>query len=277
MLVGAAESGCRTPIRTAGTPAASGSAGAKGGRAPGHAPAQAGVQWGAAPPEALPSGRPGATPWGGGHAVPGFGWERKLFLETLDTLFFYLQRYSYAGLFGLILACGFGFPFSKTLCVLGAGILASREVGDLVLYMLVSLAALVLSDSIYFFIGFFGGTRVLHWRFFSRRHLQEALWRVEAAYRTQEWWAVFSARFTPFVRSVIFLAAGMSRMAPARFLAADILSALLLVPAAALAGYFFSEYRRSLVEFVTRAEVFATVFVLAALVLAVLLSRRKRR
>lgn len=203
--------------------------------------------------------------------------KRSRALETLESILPYLSRYSYAGLFGVILACSFGFPFSKTLSLLGAGILASQGAGNLLLYMVVGLAALVTSDSVYFCIGYFGGPRVLNWRFFARRHFQESLREAEASYRTQEWWAVFSARFTPFVRSVIFLTAGLSRMAPHRFLAADLLSALLFVPAVALSGFFFSENRRSLVGIIQEGEFLASLLILFALALFFLVTRRRKR
>ena len=120
------------------------------------------------------------------------------------------------GLFGLLLACSFGFPFSKTLIVLAGGILASQGVGNLSLYMLVGLAGLVTADSIFFSVGYLGGKRVLRWRVFLRPKFREKLEVAQNVFQEKGGWAVFGARFTPFVRTAIYLSAGLSRMAPAR-------------------------------------------------------------
>jgi membrane protein DedA with SNARE-associated domain len=180
-------------------------------------------------------------------------------------------------LYGAILVCSFWIPFSKTLVIAGAGILASRGVGNLYAYMLVSVAALVTADSIYFAVGYFGGEQVLSWRIFARRGFRESLRQAESSYRMQEWWAVFTARFTPFVRVVIFTAAGLSRMSPVRFLAADLCSAVLFVPAAMLAGYFFSGNRQRLVAYIREGEFAAAFLFLVVLVLFFLVARRRKR
>jgi membrane protein DedA with SNARE-associated domain len=192
-------------------------------------------------------------------------------------MLFHLSRHPYAGLYGAILVCSFWVPFSKTIIILAAGILASKGVGSLYLFMLVAAAALVTADGIYFTIGYLGGEQVLAWRIFARGGFRESLRQAEKTYRTQEWWAVFTARFTPFVRVVIFLVAGLSRMSLVRFLAADLSSAVLFVPAAMLVGYFFPGNRRHLVEYIREGEFVAAVLFLVVLALFFLLARRRKR
>ena len=198
-------------------------------------------------------------------------------LETLESILPYLQRYSYVGLYGLILACSFGFPFSKTLLLLAGGILASQGVGNLYLYMIIGLAGLVTADGIYFLLGFYGQRRILTWRDFARPKFIEALREAETTYQRQRWWAVFSARFTPFVRTVIFLAAGLSRMSPVRFLSADFLSALFFVPFLSFTGYFFSANRRVLVQYIKEGEVVLAVVALVALALFFIVSKKRKK
>ena len=180
-------------------------------------------------------------------------------------------------MYGLLLACSFGFPFSKTLLILAGGILASQGMGNLYLYMLIGVAGLVTADSIYFLLGFLGGKKILTWRFFSRSKFREALREAETTYRRQRWWAVFSARFTPFLRSVIFLAAGLSRMSTVRFLTADILSALIFVPVLSFIGYVFSENRGILVRTIKEGEVVLAMGVLLALAFLFYISRKRKK
>jgi membrane protein DedA with SNARE-associated domain len=146
--------------------------------------------------------------------------------------------------------------------------------------MVIGLAGLVTADGIYYFLGYWGGERVLKWKIFSLRGSLEGLQEAEKRYQRQGWWAVFAARFAPFIRMVIFLVAGMSRMSPQRFFLADGLSALVYVPVLCLSGYLFSENRQELYRHVKESEeIVAAVIVLgaAALLAWAVWKRRKGR
>jgi membrane protein DedA with SNARE-associated domain len=199
-------------------------------------------------------------------------------LESLEATLPYLIRYSYLGVYGLILLFSSVLPFSKTLVIVAAGILASQGIGSLPIYMLVSLAGLMTADSVYYSLGYIGGERVLKWKMFSGPRNQERFSEAEARFRRHDWLAVFSARFLPFLRTAVFVVAGLSRMPPLRFLLADFLSGCILVPAAILLGYSFSENREALVRHVKEGEY--VLGVLVCIVLALLFfspMRRKRR
>ncbi len=175
-------------------------------------------------------------------------------MEVLDSVFDSLTRHSYLGLYGLIMACSLGFPFSKSVSILGAGILASNDVGNLFIYIIVGVAGLVTGDSIYFFLGYLGGDRALEFRYFSTPGFRDGLKRAELAFNKRDWWTVFSARFIPYFRNVVYLLAGLSRMLPHRFFIANILSAWILALAFCLAGYFLSEHQEQLIYYLKRVE-----------------------
>lgn len=188
----------------------------------------------------------------------------------MESVLPWLERYSYVGLFALLWACSFVLPLSKTLVLVGAGALASQGSGDLSVYMAVGFAGLVSADFVYFLLGYLKGEKLLKAKWMAR---PKTLQRFEAAkrfFRCRGSEAVFSARFTPFLRALVFLAAGMSRMSPARFLAADALSASIVAPAAVLSGYLVSEAYESLAERASKVEVsLAAAFLLVLLVLLV--------
>jgi membrane protein DedA with SNARE-associated domain len=195
-------------------------------------------------------------------------------MESLDATLPYLVRYSYLGVFGLILVFSFVLPFSKTLVIVGAGILAAQGIGSLPAYLLASLAGLMTADSIYYFLGYWGGEKVLEWRLFSGPDREKRFRAAEARFHRHEWLAVFTARFLPFLRSLVFVVAGLSRMSPLRFLLADFLSACILVPVAIASGYFFAENREALVQYVKEGEYVLGVVVFLVLAVLFLFPRR---
>lgn len=195
-------------------------------------------------------------------------------MDTLEATLPFVARYSYVGVFGLILLFSTLLPFSKTLVIVGAGILAYRGIGSVPGYMLVSLAGLVTADSCYYALGYIGGERVLRWKRFSGARNQERFRQAEERFRKHGGFTVFSARFLPFLRCPIFVVAGLSRMSPLRFLVVDFLSACVFVPVAVLLGYFFSENHEVLVRHVRKGELLLALLILLALVLCFFLPRR---
>lgn len=198
-------------------------------------------------------------------------------MESLEATLPYLVRYSYLGVYGLILMFSTVLPFSKTLVIVAAGILASQGIGSLPVYLMVSLAGLVTADSVYYSLGYFFGERVLGWKTFSGPRNQQRFREAETRFRRHDGFAVFSARFLPFLRCPIFVVAGMSRMFPLRFLLADFLSACLLAPVAISLGYFFGENRELLVRYVKEGEYVLGLLVCLLLVFLFFFPRRPKR
>lgn len=199
-------------------------------------------------------------------------------MESLESTLPYLVRYSYLGVYGLILLFSTAMPFfSKTLVIVAAGILASQGIGSLPVYLVVSLAGLVTADGAFYSLGYFFGERVLGWKTFSGPRDQQRFREAEARFQKHDGLAVFSARFLPFLRCPIFVVAGISRMFPLRFLLADFLSACLLAPVAIALGYFFGENRESLVRYVREGEYVLALLVCLFLVFLFLFPRKPRK
>lgn len=197
-------------------------------------------------------------------------------MESLEAMLPYLVRYSYLGVYGLILLFSTVLPFSKTLVIVGAGILASQGIGSLPVYLLVSLAGLVTADSIYYSLGYFFGERVLGWKAFSGPRNERRFREAEERFRRHDGLAVFSGRFLPFLRCAIFVVAGMSRMLPARFLLTDLLSACLLAPVAIYLGYFFGENLELLARYIKEGEYVLALLVCLLLVFLFFYPRKPR-
>ena len=197
-------------------------------------------------------------------------------MESLDATLPYLIRYSYVGVYCLILLFSTVLPFSKTLVIVGAGILASQGIGSLHGYFLVSVAGLVTADSLFYSLGHLGGERVFRWRYFSGPRNEERRRAAEERFRKHDWFAVFTARFLPFLRTLVFVVAGLGRMPPFRFLLADLSSASVLTPAALCLGYLFAENREDLVRYVREGELVLAALVCIILALLFFLPKRWR-
>lgn len=194
-------------------------------------------------------------------------------MESLQTSLPYLTEYSYLGVFILILLFSV-MPLSKTLVIVAAGVLASQGLGSLVLYLLVSMAALLVADGAYYLLGWFGGSSLTQWQTFTDPVRARRLARAGELFRRHDWLAVFSARFLPFVRSFIFIVAGLNRMAGLRFVSADLLSAAIYAPLALALGYLVGENRELLVHYAQRGEWWLAALAAAMVLLLVLLRRR---
>jgi len=201
----------------------------------------------------------------------------KTFLESIEAGLIYLLNHSYIGMFGLLIACSFIFPFSKTVLLLAGGVLASRGIGELYIYMLIGMAGLVTADTIYFYLGGLGGEKVVHWRLFKRLKRLKGFNEAEAYFKQYELLAVFGARFVPVFRNVVYFSAGLSKMPIVRFLTADFLSALLLVLTVSLVGYFMAEKYQLLARWLDEGKYIFGLLICLMFFLYFLYRRRQHR
>lgn len=194
-------------------------------------------------------------------------------MESLNTALPYLYQYSYAGVFVLILVFSLT-PLSKTLLIAAAGLLAARGVGELPAYLATAIVALVVADSAYYLLGRLGGERLGQGRWMRDPTRAAQLARAATLFHRHARLAVFSARFLPFVRSLIFIVAGINRMAWSGFVLADLLSACLYVPLALSLGYLVGANLEVLVALAERLQWWLAALVLV-LSLVVIWWRRR--
>ncbi len=188
----------------------------------------------------------------------------------------YLVRFSYLGIFAMLILFSFVSPFSKTLVIVASGVLASQGIGNLYLFIAVGIAGLVTADSMYFSVGYLWGEKILAMRYFAKPGKRDKLIEAERRFRKHGWLAVFGARFTPFIRGIIFMVAGASGMSWSSFLQADGLSALVVAPLAALAGYAFAEKHAQIADYIGEGENLLAL-IAAALILCMILDFWRRR
>ncbi|MGH2830861.1 MAG: DedA family protein, partial [Actinomycetota bacterium] len=144
----------------------------------------------------------------------------------------------------------------ETIVIL-AGILANptfrteiAEAGDLTItiqqVIVVAIVGVIAGDQTGYALGRFGGRRLARR---SRRLLKpERLAAAEVYYRQHGGKTVFLGRFTPFLRSLGAVVAGMSKMPYWRFVLWDVAGAVLWGIGIPLIGYFFGKYGTSSIK-----------------------------
>ena len=150
----------------------------------------------------------------------------------------------YIGLFLIIFAESglfFGFFLPGDSLLLTAGLLASRGVGGLNVFVLIPLlfVAAVLGDSVGYWFGAKTGPRIFNRDdslLFRRKNLEAA----KAFYEKHGGKTIVLARFMPFIRTFAPIVAGAAEMHYRRFLSYNLIGGALWSAGVTLAGYFLA-------------------------------------
>jgi len=156
----------------------------------------------------------------------------------------------YAMVFGVLVACGLGFPLPEDVALITGGYLVFKGQASLPMMMAVGFAGILAGDSLVFLLGRMG--RKARGRFTTgllARHLTpERIAKVEAQFEKRGAVMVMIARFLPGVRAATYFVAGGAQMSYGRFILYDGLAALLSAPLFVLAGDHFGKRIRHTLE-----------------------------
>lgn len=164
--------------------------------------------------------------------------------------------------FGILLLCGFGLPIPEDITLILCGYATYLHVGNRSSEawamawgsLGVGLAGVLIGDGIMFWLGrrwgtelariwpfrsIFGNGRLARTRVFLQEHGAKVL---------------FTARFTPGLRSVVFFSSGTLGIPASRFLFYDGLAALLSVPALVLSSWYWGDHIAEVIRRAQRAE-----------------------
>lgn len=168
-----------------------------------------------------------------------------LVFAFMDKLFVYLTDLSggvtYFIIFGILVACGLGFPLPEDIPLIATGYLIWDETLKWVPAIGITMVGVLIGDSILFFIG-----RKLGVRFLEQGKVQlmkpERVRRAQAYFRKYGEKIVFFARFVAGFRAAAFFLAGAMKMPYTRFIWLDGLAAALSVPIWIVLGYGIGHY-----------------------------------
>ncbi|HWV37140.1 MAG TPA: DedA family protein [Vulgatibacter sp.] len=178
---------------------------------------------------------------------------------------------AYALVFGVLLACGLGFPLPEDVALITGGYLVFKGNATLPVMMAVGFAGILAGDSLVFSLGRMG--RRARGRFTGgllARHLTpERIAKVEAQFEKRGPIMVMIARFLPGIRAATYFVAGGAKMSYVRFIAYDGLAALLSAPVFVLAGVYFGEQIGHLIEWAEQFHYWLIGAIVAALAIFV--------
>ncbi len=152
-----------------------------------------------------------------------------------------LHRFTYLGLFGLLIAAGLGVPFPEDVTLMTGGYLARQGITALWPTLIIGYAGVVIGDLLIFRLG-----RKLEDRVYTHKRLgklftpKRKAWIMEH-FRKRGVLTVVIGRHTSGLRAPTFLVAGASGMPTWKFVLADGLSSILTVPAVTYLGYLFAD------------------------------------
>jgi membrane protein DedA with SNARE-associated domain len=177
-----------------------------------------------------------------------------------------VERFPYIGIFFLLILGDIGLPFPEDATLILSGFLISQKVTKPLPTLLVVYSGLLLTDFSLYWVGKKYGRRVVEHKTFRRILSAERLSRIEEKFKKWGIFVVFIGRHFLGIRAQIFLAAGVMRMSPLKFIMADAASAILTITLMVGIGFLGGNSIQILQKDVKRVEH------IGILILAILLS-----
>jgi len=199
-----------------------------------------------------------------------------LLLDAKDIVGEIFGEFSYLAPFVVLLLCGVGLPLPEEVTLIGSGILYYRGEVEFLPIVLVCSTAILLGDSIPYFLGRKFGMNALRVRWVARVLHPERFARLRIRFEEHGNWATFACRFFPGVRLPGYFIAGTMGMRFSRFILLDALGVLISVPVSIYLGKLFGGSMDTLRDRVRDMHLILA-FLALSLVLTLVVRRRRIR
>jgi membrane protein DedA with SNARE-associated domain len=186
------------------------------------------------------------------------------------------QDTAYMGPFVGLLLCGLGLPLPEETFLLLAGILLHEGKVEYVPITLLCSAAILLGDSLPYYLGRRYGMRALEIPWVRRLVHPERFTRFQKRFDEHGNWAVFGCRFLPMLRIPGYFIAGTMGMRYTRLLFLDGLGVVLTVPISIYFGKLFGGQLDRLKESFHNLHLILGFLVLVLVIVLVFRSRWNR-
>ena len=167
----------------------------------------------------------------------------------------YIEHFTYAGLFVILVLCGLGLPMPEDLALLAGGFLAHKGITRYPITLVVSLLGVIAGDNSLYFIGRGVGANLL--RYFGLRKStapaegsSSNVDRLQTFMNRHGHLAIFYARFFAGFRALVYLSAGSLGVPSSRFFVYDLAGAAISVPVVVTLGYVFGDQLEQVIRYV---------------------------
>jgi len=165
-------------------------------------------------------------------------------------------------MFGILIACGFGFPMPEDVVLISGGILSSHGVTDVYVVNAICMAGVLIGDGTIFFLGRNYGQSLRARKFFRRIISEKNDQRVASIISKYGDKVIFMARFMPGLRTPTFFTCGTYQVKPWKFFLLDGFASLISVPVWIHVGYLFGQNLEELEKLVRKMQtgLYVTLF-----------------
>ena len=167
----------------------------------------------------------------------------------------YIEHFTYAGLFAILMLCGLGLPMPEDVALLAGGFLAHKGVTRYPITLVVSLLGVIAGDNSLYFIGRGVGSNLLAYFGLKKSENptdapESKVDRLHTFMHRHGHLAIFYARFFAGFRALVYLSAGSLGVPPGRFFLYDLAGAAISVPIVVTLGYVFGEQLERIVHYI---------------------------
>jgi membrane protein DedA with SNARE-associated domain len=195
-------------------------------------------------------------------------------IEQTSFLSEFFGEFSYLAPFVVLVLCGLGLPLPEEVTLIGSGILLYRGEVEFVPIVAVCSAAILIGDSVPYWLGRKYGMSALRIKWVARVLHPERFAKIRRRFEEHGNWATFAARFFAGVRIPGYFVAGTMGMRFGRFLVLDLAGVLLSVPISIYLGRLFGNQIETLES---RIQDFHMILAFVAISLVVIVVVRLRR
>ncbi|MDP8080153.1 DedA family protein [Phocoenobacter skyensis] len=157
----------------------------------------------------------------------------------MEFLIDFFSGYGYWAVFFVLLACGFGLPIPEDVTLVSGGVISGLGYTNVHWMLVVSMVGVLVGDSTMYWLGRIYGKKILRFRFIKpliRRGRLSAVRKMFDKYGNR---LLFTARFLPGLRAVVYLVSGITnRVNYLQFVFVDFCAAIISVPIWVYLGNF---------------------------------------
>jgi len=186
-------------------------------------------------------------------------------------------NFHYLGPFIVLVLCGVGLPIPEEVTLIGCGLLVHEGLVGFQEISLVCATAILLGDSIPFFLGRHYGDAAQRLSWIRWILHPERMRRIRGRFAEHGNWVIFSLRFLPGVRVGGYFTVGMMGVRYPRFILLDTLGVLMSVPISIYLGKLFAGQIEVLEERLGGLSLLLAFTLLSILIILGARSRSRRR